>query len=145
MKEILHQRMFESGSYRTHPEHVALYEALEASIERANRDEFLAEKDKSRKRRRDYQDPPSPPPDSDLSKKKRHDSDASGSKPPPAPQSSAWKTSDTREAPSSSSKQNSAPHSEQPVEDVPIPDDVNVSDSEDTDTAHLPKIKTRPD
>ncbi|GKB75235.1 hypothetical protein Tco_0942130 [Tanacetum coccineum] len=95
IKEILHDRMFENGTYRSQPEHVALYEALEASMERDNRDEFLAEKDK--------------------------------------------------EAPSSSSKQKSVPHSEQPVEDVPIPDDMNISDSEDTDTAHLPKIKTRPD
>ncbi|GKC95055.1 hypothetical protein Tco_1160497 [Tanacetum coccineum] len=104
MKEILHQRMFETGTYKSLLEHVALYEALEASMERANREGFFAEKDKSRKRRRDDQDPP-PPPDSDLSKKKRHDSDASGSKQPPAPQFLAWKTSDTREAPSSSSKQ----------------------------------------
>ncbi|GJQ93332.1 hypothetical protein Tco_0004471 [Tanacetum coccineum] len=50
MKEILHQRMFETGTYKSLPEHVALYEALEASMERANIDEFLAEKDKSRKR-----------------------------------------------------------------------------------------------
>ncbi|GJU74336.1 hypothetical protein Tco_1265741 [Tanacetum coccineum] len=57
----------------------------------------------------------------------------------------AWKLLTPREAPSSSYKQKSAPHSEQPVEDVPIPDDVNVSGPEDTDTAHLPKIKTRPD
>ncbi|GJZ56481.1 hypothetical protein Tco_0611674 [Tanacetum coccineum] len=49
MKEMLHQRMFESGSYKSLPEHVALYEALEAYLERAQRDEFLAEKDKSRK------------------------------------------------------------------------------------------------
>ncbi|GJX66770.1 hypothetical protein Tco_0301113 [Tanacetum coccineum] len=80
MKEILHKRMFESGSYKSLPEHLALYEALEASMKRENRDEFLAKKDKSRKRRRDNQDPPPPPPDSNLSKKKRHDSDASGSK-----------------------------------------------------------------
>nr|GFA73444.1 histone deacetylase 14 [Tanacetum cinerariifolium] len=89
MKEILHQRMFESGSYKSLPKHVALHEALEAPMEHENRDEFLAEKDKSRKRRRDDQDPPPPPLDSDLSKKKRHDSDASGSIQPPAPQSSA--------------------------------------------------------
>ncbi|GKD09973.1 hypothetical protein Tco_1189658, partial [Tanacetum coccineum] len=95
MKEILHQWMFESGTYKSLPEHVALYEALEASMERANRDEFFVEKDK--------------------------------------------------EAPSSSSRQKSAPHSNQPIKDVPIPDNVNVSDSEDTDTAHLPKIKTRLD
>ncbi|GJZ86078.1 hypothetical protein Tco_0657688 [Tanacetum coccineum] len=29
MKEILHQRMFESGSYKSHPDHKALFEALE--------------------------------------------------------------------------------------------------------------------
>nr|GEU47958.1 ribonuclease H-like domain-containing protein [Tanacetum cinerariifolium] len=63
---------------------------------------------------------------------------------PPAPQSLAWKAFDIREAPSSSSKQQSAPYSKQPVKDVPIPYDVNISDSKDTDTAHLPKIKTRP-
>ncbi|GJW43248.1 hypothetical protein Tco_0072047 [Tanacetum coccineum] len=78
IKEILHQWMFETGTYKSLPGHVALYEALEASMKRANRDEFFAEKDKSRKRRRDDKDPPPPLPNSDLSKKKRHDSDASG-------------------------------------------------------------------
>ncbi|GKC10113.1 hypothetical protein Tco_1001723 [Tanacetum coccineum] len=98
--------MFESGSYKSHPEHVALYETLEASMKHAQRDEFLAEKAKPRKRLGDDQDPHSPPPkDSDQSKRKRHDSDASGLKQPPVPQSLAWTTSDTREAPSNSSKQ----------------------------------------
>ncbi|GJU44706.1 retrovirus-related pol polyprotein from transposon TNT 1-94 [Tanacetum coccineum] len=143
MKEMLPQQMFESGSYKSHPEHVALYEALEASMERAQRDELFAEKAKSRKRRCDDQDPPPPLPDSDQSKKKRHASDASGSSQPPAPQSSAWKTSDTREAPSSSSKQQSCPYSEQQVEDVPMPDTTHLYDLEDTDYAHLPKIKPR--
>nr|GEV11570.1 putative reverse transcriptase domain-containing protein [Tanacetum cinerariifolium] len=90
MKEILHQRMFESGSYKSLPKHVTLIEALEASMEWANMDEFLVKKEMS-------------------------------------------------------SKQHFAPHMEQPVKDVPIPDDVNISDLEDTDTAHLSKIKTRPD
>ncbi|GJR78525.1 hypothetical protein Tco_0149310 [Tanacetum coccineum] len=45
MKEILHQRMFETGTYKSLPKHVDLYEALKASMEWANRDEFLAEKD----------------------------------------------------------------------------------------------------
>ncbi|GJY77881.1 hypothetical protein Tco_0483682 [Tanacetum coccineum] len=116
MKEILHDRMFESGSYRSQPEHVALYEALEASMERENQDDFLAENDKSRKRCWDDQDPP----------------------PPPTKESE-------QKAPSSSSKQKTIPHFEQPVDEVPIPDDVNISYSEDTDTAHLPKIKTRVD
>ncbi|GJR92499.1 hypothetical protein Tco_0264673 [Tanacetum coccineum] len=82
------------------------------------RDEFLAEKDKSCKRRRDDQDPPPPLPDLDLSKRRRHDAGASSSLQPQAPQSSAWKKSDTRDAPSSSFKQQSGPHAEQP----PIPD-----------------------
>ncbi|GKD95023.1 hypothetical protein Tco_1374860 [Tanacetum coccineum] len=75
-------------------------------VKRANQDEFLAKKDKSQKRRCDDQDPPPPPPDSDLSKKKRHDTGIScqyktrGSSSPVH-----GKTSDTREAPSSSSKQ----------------------------------------
>nr|GEX30945.1 hypothetical protein [Tanacetum cinerariifolium] len=116
--------MFESVSYQSLPEHIALYEALEASMERANMDEFFDEKDKSRKRRRNDQDPPPPPPDSDPSKKSRHDSGASGSSQPPAPQSSSWKTSDTKEAPLSSSNQQSGPYSEQPVKDVPMPDTI---------------------
>ncbi|GJX78267.1 retrovirus-related pol polyprotein from transposon TNT 1-94 [Tanacetum coccineum] len=133
----------ESGSYKSLPEHVALYEALEASMKRANKDKFLAKKDKSHKQCRDDQDPPPSPLDSNLSKKKRHDSDASGSSQPPTPQSSAWKTTNTREAPPSSFKQLSGPHVEQPVEDIPMPNTANLSDSEDTDSAHLPKIKQR--
>ncbi|GKA53698.1 retrovirus-related pol polyprotein from transposon TNT 1-94 [Tanacetum coccineum] len=115
MKEMLHQRM----------------------------GKFLAKKDKSCKQHRDDQDPLPPLPDSDLSKKKRHDSGASGSSQPLAPQSSAWKKSDTKDTPSSSSKQQSSHYSEQPVEDIPMPDTANISDSEDTDSAHLPKIKPR--
>ncbi|GJZ72168.1 hypothetical protein Tco_0636019 [Tanacetum coccineum] len=59
--------------------------------------------------------------------------------------SSAWMTTDITDAPSSSSKQNTTSQSEQPVEDVPILDDVHISDSEDIGVAPLPKIKTRPD
>ncbi|GJU08349.1 hypothetical protein Tco_1124779 [Tanacetum coccineum] len=139
MKEMLHQRMFETGSYKSSIR--ALYEALEASMERAQRDEFLAEKDKSHKLRRDDQDHPPPPPDSDLSKRRQHNTGASGSSLPQAPQSSAWKKFDTQDAPSSSTKQQSGPYAKQPVKNIPIPDSANISDSEDTDSAHLPKIK----
>ncbi|GKB66795.1 hypothetical protein Tco_0928207 [Tanacetum coccineum] len=89
---------------------VPLYDALEASMDHKNQKEFINATTKSRKRRHDDQDP-SPPPlkDSDQSKKKRNDSDASASKQPQAQTSSAWKTSDTIEAPSSSSKHKTAP------------------------------------
>ncbi|GKF12482.1 hypothetical protein Tco_0050408 [Tanacetum coccineum] len=61
----------------------------------------------------------------------------------PPIQNSAWKTSNTREAPSISSTQN--PASPPPVDDNPIPDDMHLSKSEDTSVAHLLKIKTQPD
>ncbi|GKC61512.1 hypothetical protein Tco_1089110 [Tanacetum coccineum] len=87
--------MFESGSYRSQPEHAALYDALEASMDHENREEFIKTTAKSCKRRHDDQDPPPPPSkDSDQSKKKGHDSDVSASKQCQAQTSSAWKTSD---------------------------------------------------
>ncbi|GJW80483.1 hypothetical protein Tco_0144458, partial [Tanacetum coccineum] len=91
MKEILRDQMFKSGSCRSHPEHTTLYEALEASMDYENREEFNEEMAKSSKRRCDDQDPPPPPPkDYDQSKKKRHDSDALASKQPPVQKSSAY-------------------------------------------------------
>ncbi|GKF65537.1 hypothetical protein Tco_0192054 [Tanacetum coccineum] len=73
MKEILRDRMFESDSYRSLPEHTTLYEALKASMDRENREEFMDATAKSRKRCHDDQDPlPHPPKYSDQSKKKRH-------------------------------------------------------------------------
>ncbi|GKC74001.1 hypothetical protein Tco_1119884 [Tanacetum coccineum] len=56
---------------------------------------------------------------------------------------SAWKTNDTRDVPSISYKQKTASQSRQPVKDVLILDDVHFSDIEDTDAAHLLKIKPR--
>nr|GEV54537.1 histone deacetylase 14 [Tanacetum cinerariifolium] len=102
MREAVH-RMFETDTCKSLPEHVTIYEALEASMERGNRDELLTRIDKSRKRRHDDQDPPPPPPDLDLT----------------------WKKSDTRDAPPSSSKQQSNPHAEQPRPEwlKPIPVD----------------------
>nr|GFB64558.1 hypothetical protein [Tanacetum cinerariifolium] len=93
--------MFKTGTYKSLPEHVALYEDFEASMECANRDELLIEMEKSCKRRRDDQDPLLPPSDLDLNKRRRHDTGTSGSSQPQVPQSSAWKKSDTRDAPPS--------------------------------------------
>ncbi|GKD68769.1 hypothetical protein Tco_1322859, partial [Tanacetum coccineum] len=116
IKEILHDWMFESGSYRSHPEHTALYDALELSMDRENMEEFIEATSKYRKRRCDEQEPHPPPPKvSKQCKKKMHDSEALASKQPPL------------------------------VDDVSIPDDVHFSDSKDTGATHILKIKTRPD
>ncbi|GJZ26024.1 hypothetical protein Tco_0570277 [Tanacetum coccineum] len=52
-KEIFHDMMFESGSYRSLTEHTNLYEALEVSMDRENREEFMDATAKSCKRRRE--------------------------------------------------------------------------------------------
>ncbi|GKC60537.1 hypothetical protein Tco_1088135 [Tanacetum coccineum] len=130
MKEILHERMFKSGSYKTHSEHADLHEALKRSMARDNMDEFIVEQAKSRKRCRDDQDPPQPPPkESDQSKIKGmilmhllQDNTLLRSLQP--------------------RKQQQASQSEQLIDDVPTSDAVHISDSEDVGVAHLPKIKT---
>ncbi|GJS52162.1 hypothetical protein Tco_0625524 [Tanacetum coccineum] len=64
---------------------------------------------------------------------------------PPPDLDLTWKKPATRDAPSSSSKQQSGPHAEQPVKDIPIQDSDNISDSEDTNSANLLKTKHRPE
>nr|GEX61429.1 E-beta-farnesene synthase [Tanacetum cinerariifolium] len=75
MKEILHQRIWETKSYKDHEDHMMLYEALEKSMNRDHTDELLkdlAEARRKKKKRRDlpkmphgsppHQPPPPPPP-----------------------------------------------------------------------------------
>nr|GEU85184.1 Gag-Pol polyprotein [Tanacetum cinerariifolium] len=106
---------------QSHPDHKALYEALEVSMDHDNQEELHETLTTSRKRRRDDQDPPPPPPTKESKKK-----------------------SDIREAPSSSSKEKTAPQSKKQVDDIPVPGVENISDSKDTGVVHLLKIKTRP-
>nr|GEW26062.1 histone deacetylase 14 [Tanacetum cinerariifolium] len=75
MKEILHQRMWETDSYKSHEDHMQLFEALEKLINRDQSEELahdLAEARKKRKKDRElpktphgspsHQPPPPPPP-----------------------------------------------------------------------------------
>ncbi|GJW23054.1 hypothetical protein Tco_0033676 [Tanacetum coccineum] len=70
MKEILLQRMWETGSYKTHEDHKNLYEALEKSMNRDHSNQLqanLAEAHKKRRKRSDsprtpFGSPPPPPP-----------------------------------------------------------------------------------
>ncbi|GKD87378.1 hypothetical protein Tco_1358532, partial [Tanacetum coccineum] len=111
MKEMIQQRMFKSGSYKSLPEY------RPSSF--------------------------SPPKDTDQRKRKKQDSGASASQQPPVQTSFAWTTTDIRDTPSSSSKKQSVSHSEQPTNDIPTPDEGHISDSDDHDNAHVPKIKPR--
>nr|GEX70838.1 hypothetical protein [Tanacetum cinerariifolium] len=75
MKEILHQRMWETNSYKAHKYYMMFYEALEKSMNRDHTDELLtdlAEAHRKNKKRHDssktpprsppHQPPPPPPP-----------------------------------------------------------------------------------
>nr|GEX21432.1 hypothetical protein [Tanacetum cinerariifolium] len=98
MKEILHQRMWETDLYKSHEVHMQLFEALEKSINHDQSEELahdLAEARKKKKKSREspktppgspsHQPPPSPPP-AGLSRTSGA-SRASGSQvtPPPRP------------------------------------------------------------
>nr|GFD14107.1 hypothetical protein [Tanacetum cinerariifolium] len=66
MKEILHQRMWETNSYKTHEDHMMRYEALEKSMNCDHSEKLLkdlAEASKKKKKRRDSpKTPPGSPP-----------------------------------------------------------------------------------
>ncbi|GJV10646.1 hypothetical protein Tco_1352187 [Tanacetum coccineum] len=83
-----------------------------------------------------------PPKDDDQSSKKPRESDASASKQHLALTSTGWQITDTRDAGVDSSMHRSDPeseHSEQSSDDIPMQDEGNDSDMEDTDNAHIPK------
>ncbi|GJY58538.1 hypothetical protein Tco_0458430, partial [Tanacetum coccineum] len=88
-----------------------------------------------------------PTKDDEQSSKKPRESDASASKQHPAltSTSTGWQITDTRDAVVDSSMPRSdteSEHSEQSSDDIPMQDEGHVSDLEDTDNAHIPKVST---
>ncbi|GJS44119.1 hypothetical protein Tco_0569162 [Tanacetum coccineum] len=86
-----------------------------------------------------------PTKDDEQSSKKPWESDASASKQHPALTSTGWQITDTRDAVVDSSMHRSNPeseHFEQSSDDIPMQDEGHVSDLEDTDNAHIPKVLT---
>nr|GEX90877.1 hypothetical protein [Tanacetum cinerariifolium] len=61
MKEIILQRMKETGSYKTHEDHKNLYEALEKSMNHDHSDQLQADLVKARKKRQKRSDSPRTP------------------------------------------------------------------------------------
>nr|GFA95285.1 hypothetical protein [Tanacetum cinerariifolium] len=135
-----------NNSYKTHEDHMMLYEALEKSMNCDHTEELLkdlAEEHKKKKKSRDSPNtppgspphqPPSPPPPAGQS----HGSvTPSSSKTAASAKYKAWITTDTRLRPSVSST----------PEDLPMDDDmapdaqVHSSDDEDIGNAHIPKTK----
>nr|GEW72512.1 hypothetical protein [Tanacetum cinerariifolium] len=64
MKKILHQRMWETNSYKAHEDHMMLYEALEKSINCDHTDELLTDLAEARRKKKKRHDSPKTPPGS---------------------------------------------------------------------------------
>nr|GEZ76481.1 hypothetical protein [Tanacetum cinerariifolium]GEZ76494.1 hypothetical protein [Tanacetum cinerariifolium] len=64
MKEILHQRMWETDSYKTYEDHMQLYEALEKSMNRDHSEELAKDLAEARKKKKKSRDSPKTPPGS---------------------------------------------------------------------------------
>nr|GEX62391.1 hypothetical protein [Tanacetum cinerariifolium] len=62
MKEILHQRMWDTNSYKAHEDHMMLYEALEKSINCDHTDVLLKELVEVRRKKKKRHDLPKTPP-----------------------------------------------------------------------------------
>nr|GEX69096.1 hypothetical protein [Tanacetum cinerariifolium] len=64
MKEILHQRMWETESYKTHKEHKQLFEALKKSMNRDHSEELAQDLAEARKKKKKSRESPKMPPGS---------------------------------------------------------------------------------
>nr|GEZ26424.1 monodehydroascorbate reductase [Tanacetum cinerariifolium] len=64
MKKILLQRMWETNSYKTHEDHMMLYEALEKSMNRDHFEELLKDLAEARKKKKKRRGSPKMPPGS---------------------------------------------------------------------------------
>ncbi|GJZ02358.1 hypothetical protein Tco_0520319 [Tanacetum coccineum] len=173
MKEILHNRMWESKSYQTHEDHMTLYEALEKSMARDNRDQLLSDLAEARKKKKKRQgspktppgSPPHPPPPAGPSRTSGA-SGASGSSqsppPPPPPSNNQGGQSTSTAAPSSSKTAASAEYTAWTMTDTrlkpyvsPIPKELHMDDDttaneqaysssgEDVGRDHIPIVNLR--
>nr|GEV10886.1 retrovirus-related Pol polyprotein from transposon TNT 1-94 [Tanacetum cinerariifolium] len=67
MKEILHQRMWESDSYESHEDHMQLYEALEKSMNRDHSEELTKDLAEASKKKEKSRESPKMPPGPSIS------------------------------------------------------------------------------
>nr|GEY84648.1 E-beta-farnesene synthase [Tanacetum cinerariifolium] len=64
IKEILHQRMWETDSYKTHEDHMQLYKALEKSMNSDHSEELAKDLAEARKKKKKSRESPKTPPGS---------------------------------------------------------------------------------
>nr|GEX80480.1 reverse transcriptase domain-containing protein [Tanacetum cinerariifolium] len=148
MKEILHQRMCESDSYKSHEDHMQLFEALEKSMNCDHSEELaqdLAEACKKKKKSREspktppvspsHQPPPPPPPAGPSGALGPPRASGSAQMPPSPPLPS----STNQESPS---KGSATPNLEMDEDMAPDEQAQSLND-EDIGSAHIPTVNLR--
>nr|GEX20037.1 retrovirus-related Pol polyprotein from transposon TNT 1-94 [Tanacetum cinerariifolium] len=98
MKEILHQRMWESESYKSHEDYMQLFKALEKSMNRDHSEELVQDLAKARKKKKKsrespklphgsppHEPPPPPPPAGPFGASGAPKASGSSQVPPPPP------------------------------------------------------------
>nr|GEV77309.1 hypothetical protein [Tanacetum cinerariifolium] len=116
IKEILHQRMWETKSYKSHEDHMQPYEALEKSMNRDHSEELAQDLDKARKKKKKSREsrktppgspphqPPPPPPPAGPSRASGASRSSQVPPPPPPPSSTNQESQSKGSAAPSSSK-----------------------------------------
>nr|GEZ35251.1 hypothetical protein [Tanacetum cinerariifolium] len=136
MKEILHQRIWETESYKTYEDHTQLFEALEKSINPGP-----SEPSRAPGASRSSQVPPPPPPPSSTSQESPSKGSAapSPSKTAASAEYQAWTTTDIRLRPSISL----TPTDLEMDEDMDLDEQAQLSNDEDIGSAHILTMNLR--
>ncbi|GKA99954.1 hypothetical protein Tco_0827948 [Tanacetum coccineum] len=147
LKSALFRHMNKNKSANRNPANYHLYhalmEALIADEDAMDKEVKDSVKDHKRKHDSASRSAQPPPKDDEQSSKKPQDSDASASKQHPTLTSTGWQITNTRDAVIDSSMHRSeleSGHSEHSSDDVSKQDKGHVSELEDTDNAHIPKV-----
>nr|GEW50694.1 hypothetical protein [Tanacetum cinerariifolium] len=153
MKEILHQRMWETESYKIHEDHMQLFEALKKSINRDHSEELAQDLAEARKKKKKSRESPKTPPGfpshhppppplpaepSEASGAPRASRSSQVPPPPPPPSST------NQESPLSPSISLTLAHLEMDA-DMALDEQAQSSNDESIRSAHIPKVNLTQD
>nr|GEX71660.1 hypothetical protein [Tanacetum cinerariifolium] len=158
MKEILHQRMWETEFYKSHKDHMQLFEALEKSMNRDHSEEHaqdLARACKKKKKSRPSRasgdpgafgssqvpSPPPPPLSTNQESQSKSSAAPSSSKTAASAEYQVWTTTGIRLRPSISL----TPADLEMDEDMGPDEQAQSSNDKDIGSAHIPKVNLRQD
>nr|GFA38792.1 E-beta-farnesene synthase [Tanacetum cinerariifolium] len=143
MKEILHRRMWESDSYKSHGDHTQLFEALKKSMNRDHSEELTHDLAEARKKRKKGRESPKTPPGSPSHQPLPPPPPAAPSRTPSKTASTtkhqAWTTPDVTLKPLIS-----LTPEDLDMDEAMGPDEqAQLSDEEDIGSAHIPTVNLR--